>query len=443
MSNYETYDTIKSKINLLDYIYSQGYELDKKKSSAKWLVLENTSNDKLLYNTQDNFYKNTQIDEDKGDLINFVANRLNGPVIPDKSKTSIYEAIQKLKGFNISDAADLIEKQQKIVKKKKLLSELSKTELNHKPITDYSYLINERKISLKTLSAPKFRGTLYNSYYRIPSTGHIITNFAFGLKDENGELKGMEVRNKNFNSINGDHTCFYMSNYDKEKPVNYVFFGESGIDILSYYEIYSKQESLENKNYLFISSSGNLYEEKLNKLGIILDQVSDLNTKIISITDNDKVGVTYDHNLEALYLLKYKGEEYKFSGITTNQTFNTYSFNHLSPGIINQLKVLISENHNKINKELNSNNEGYGKYIIMNKTNDKININLPRDITIKDPFMIGFKNIFKTNHILSHKPKNKRFSDWNDVLKSKKKIETKTLKPEQILNRNKKKRIRI
>ena len=74
-------------IDLVNYAYSRGYtEIKSGKQSATWISLKNPStNDHIrikakanpmLYNNND-----TNLSQDRGNIINFVINRLEGPII--------------------------------------------------------------------------------------------------------------------------------------------------------------------------------------------------------------------------------------------------------------------------------------------------------------------------------------------------------------------------
>ncbi len=81
MKRNEELDQFKSKINLVEYAQSNGYELDKKKSSTNCIVLKDERGDKLLVGLDKNdnhyFYYSLKNETDKGSIIDFIQKRKN------------------------------------------------------------------------------------------------------------------------------------------------------------------------------------------------------------------------------------------------------------------------------------------------------------------------------------------------------------------------------
>ena len=81
MNRSEELEQFKQQINLADYAQSQGYQLDRKKSSQKCLVLKDNQGDKILVGLDqtDNhyFYYSVRDDRDAGSIIDFVQRRKN------------------------------------------------------------------------------------------------------------------------------------------------------------------------------------------------------------------------------------------------------------------------------------------------------------------------------------------------------------------------------
>ena len=181
-SNFKTKDEIKEAVDILDYALLNGYTIDKDKSTQHWVRMNNSSTgDRILVKPKIKMYSNIDYENDKGDILQFVANRLHGNLSIDKSNEAFYKAlvdINKFLGNHLNDNnRKILTDKEKYFTKKEKLSTLQATEWNHQPITDYSYLTNQRAIDITTLKDPLFEGKLFNTYFRMES-GHLITNYA-------------------------------------------------------------------------------------------------------------------------------------------------------------------------------------------------------------------------------------------------------------------------
>ena len=417
-------EEIKNEINLVDFAIINGYKINKEKSTNKWVHLSNDQ-DKIIVNTQKNMYFSMNNDLDKGDVIQFKANRRNGLISVDKSKQGIYETIKELNAYlgislNDNDRAIIAEKD-KFLEKKKQLHSLQDKQWNHEKIKDYSYLTDERKIDITVLKDKIFEDCLFNTYYKLPND-HIITNWAFGKYKDN-KLVGLEVRNKNIKSIMGDHDGIFITKTNDIKKLDYLFYSESGIDALSYFEILKTNPNFDitKNNFAFISFGGNLHESKLNS---VIDTIKHLprheQTKYISITDNDyqkieekREGKKYDV-LMTTALLKENNFPLEYK---ENELFFIYSFPKEN---INeeQLNTLVDD-QNKIVESKFEEKERYGKYLIVKNDKERVELHFPKKLNLQENGYIDFlKTIKKENLYIPHKPKGNK--DWNEELKQKK-----------------------
>jgi len=429
--SYVSYQTIKDNNPFLDYVVSVGYSIDPIKSSAKWIVLKNDSGDKLLWNTVSELYSNPLNNTDKGDVINFVANRLQGPVIVDKSKEAKYQAVQLLKtGTNSVDInlQSHIEQQKKIVAKKKLLSAIAPSEFNCIPMTDKTYLTKDRFISKKTLEDPIFENRLYNTYFKIPESGHIITNYGFG-KYIDDKLVGLEVKNKGYSSVQGNHDGLFHTNFKHFDKVDCIFFAESAIDALSYHELFHNHKDLNNKNIVYLSTSGNIYDTKaIEVIKLIKSLPLNNDTKFVSITDMDSAGNFYDHYITSELLKEIKDINLNFKQV--EKTFFNYEFHSIDEQKIKILKELTASYNNEVSVDPKN---SYGFYVVLkeDKLNNTLTLDIPVSITVNTPLMTDLLKTFNAQNIgKCHKPK-ASLGDWNEHLKQKKREEYKKKNPTQ------------
>ncbi len=425
-TTFKSKDEIIAQINFVDYALSNGYKIDKEKTSQNWIVLENpTLKDKILVKSKANTYSNVNNDRDKGDIISFVCNRLSGGITVDKSNEAFYKSLVKLNEFfgnyiNQAKSEEIIDKD-KFLRKKETLSSLQNKEWNHKPIQDYSYLTEERKINPEILKLPYFKDRLFNTYFSLPN-GHIITNSAFG-KYTDEKLVGLEVRNKTIKSIMGDHDGVFYTNTQDMKKIDGVFYAESGIDVASYIELLHNNPNFDKtKNYLFLSFSGNLYESKMEN---IINQLSKLplaqDCKFISLTDNDfdkaeskKPGKNYDMLFTASLINKFCTPV----DFTSNDLYYDFTFTKKEDLNKEALNGLFNKQSDLIDLQYKA-DERFGKYMIIKENESNINIKFPKSINLIESHFKDFLSLLKMERLyIPHKPANR--NDWNEELQIKK-----------------------
>ncbi|MGH2412688.1 MAG: relaxase/mobilization nuclease domain-containing protein, partial [Microcystaceae cyanobacterium] len=81
MKREEELERFKTDVNLVEYASSQGYEIDKKKTSQNCIVLLNNEGDKILIGLDQAdghyFYTSVRNDRDRGSIIDFIQKRKN------------------------------------------------------------------------------------------------------------------------------------------------------------------------------------------------------------------------------------------------------------------------------------------------------------------------------------------------------------------------------
>lgn len=427
-TTFKSKDEIIAQIDFVDYALSNGYKIDKEKTTQNWIRLDNpATKDRILVKSKANTYSNVDNDRDKGDIISFVGNRISGAVSVDKSNEAFYKSLVKLNEFfgnyiNQGKSEAILDKD-KYLKKKETLHSLQDKAWNHKPIEDYSFLTNERKISLSILKLPLFEDKIFNTYFRLDN-GHIITNVAFGLSSGE-ELKGLEVRNSKQKSILGDHENAFFTNTKGMDKIDGVFYGESGIDVASYIELLYANPSFDrSKNYCFLSFSGNLYDSKIKN---IIDQISTLplipDCKFVSITDNDfdkleskKPGKNYDVLFTASLINKFITPV----EFTSNDTFYNFTFTKKEDLNIENIKSVVEQQANNIDNNFTAENR-FGKYVVVKENEASITLNIPKSIDLDQT---NFKELLKElkaeRLYIPHKPVHS--NDWNEELQRRKDI---------------------
>lgn len=425
--NFKSKEEIKAEVNIIDYALVHGYVIDKEKSTQNWvkMINENTG-DRILIKPKTGLYNNVDYPNDKGDILQFVANRITGILNVDKSNEAFYKTMLEINKYlgNHLNAQNkkIINEKDKFFTKKEKLASLQQSEWNHKPIEDYSYLTNERGINIDILKSPLFENKLFNTYFRLPND-HLITNFAFG-KYSNNELVGLEVRNKTIKTIMGDHDGVFYTNTKNMEKIDGVFYAESGIDLASCIELlYATPNFDKTKNYCFLSFSGNLYESKMNK---IIEDLKQLplteNAKFISLTDNDfdkeehkKPGKIYDAFFTASIINEFKTPLI----YSENETFFNYILDKKEASVdVEKLKEVVKKQNESI-EQLFDANQRYGKYLILKENEDKVTLHIPKNITLENAhFNSILKAIDAERFYIPHKPK--ITNDWNEELQRRK-----------------------
>lgn len=443
------YDNIKNSVNLLHYLEDNGYKLHPNTSVNNTMVYHPASEEKLLvYDKYKNgssrgyfHYENVMNPDDKGDIFNFVCNRIDGYLAVDYQREHTGKALKVLKplaGIAQNDQTPKKEKYtiEKYVKQQNFKKTLQ--DFNVKPISDTAYLENDRGLSLNILKNPLFEGRLYNSYYQLKNTGHTFVNTAFarGTKENPSgyevvfkvPFKKQDIHKK---SNVGEPTDFFYSNLkNPNKPLALVFYGESAIDILSYAELLFERKNFDKQTPIFlVSLAGNLYESKQEKLLELFKSlpIDSSKTKFVSITDNDKVGFHYDFKITAALINEFKMPcEFR----QDNTLFYALNFKEkdIAP-YVDTLKNDIRNFNQHVDQtlELLPKEKTLGAYMILKK--EKVNeedfysLKLPTKHLYKEQLELITKVLKTENLYVAHKPIQKNI-DWNDYLQLKNKTKS-------------------
>lgn len=177
---------------------------------------------------------------------------------------------------------------------------------NIKPLNDYgmNYLEKERGLSKDTISHPLFQEQIFSSLRKTSSEEKPLFNIAFPLRgmrsleyyvqlEDNSFAQAFDVRNKNFKSTeNQSLGAFWRSNFDRDKPIDTIFVGESPIDCIAHFEL--NKEKLSGKNIMYMATAGAVQASQLHVLQIPFSsdnsQVPIKAENLVSIFDNDLAG---------------------------------------------------------------------------------------------------------------------------------------------------------
>ena len=325
MKKIDKIPAILDAINLIDLAYFYGYtKEDRSKRSVNWIKLVNpASQDKILiYRGESPFrFKNCapHLDQDRGNVINFVINRESSMVIPCPNPTKEQRArALKLLKQKIGHEYQTPEAFQAI---KKSGGTASKTQhynleryLNIKPFDPkhISYLTDHRKISTETIH--RFKNRIKLSEY-IAESGKVFTNIAFPKYDpDTGMIKGYSVYYKNYGDKPDTKRIYGASDNlwcgSAHSEIVEIAIGESELDCLSHFELSRTQDLSANENTLYISTNGGLSDTKIAFIVSKLYQYfPEEPPRITLINDNDAQGYLYDLSLTIALNNKYTAKD--------------------------------------------------------------------------------------------------------------------------------------
>lgn len=169
----------------------------------------------------------------------------------------------------------------------------------HNQLKPYSGdFLQERGISVETLSSPVFSNVFFTYEYK--KDNKIYHNTCTKLINENG-FQGISQRGirkedgKSFKGIFGNKfRSIVVSNYNRAKPIDKVYIGESMIDCASHYQLKNQNTPL---NLLYISTEGNLTQGQMELIKLLLNSQKIDMKNIYTIFDNDLPGYKYTMKL--------------------------------------------------------------------------------------------------------------------------------------------------
>lgn len=424
------YRTFKDRFHLRDIAQNStfGYILDKKKTTSNWAVLDGPNGDKIIIKNSpspsNSFFINsdeTLKQTDRGDILNFVASRLAKTTTKNLSSDDFKQAVNFLAAIDGTSIAEEVrlsqEKAQRFMSKKKDLKEAMGQTYNFTSLKDDKYLVKERCISPHILKDKRFKDVVGNTLVTLPN-GHTFYNTAFPTFDNHNKLVSIEIRNKGSKdnkkySINAlDHTKCWHSTVDKNRPIDKVFYAESAIDAISYYEI-MKGYLVEFDNPLFISTGGNLYKEILDNVKILLDDHGcDINTKHVTIFDNDKKGHEYEIQLSTALTSHYFLKDKELNLDPNNQYFDTIE---ISGNIDPEVQRFLNQINTMVDVKTRS---SYGQHCIVKYDAEKNQTRymLPKSFKENGAALAGlFEKLSGKENAITHALTE---TDWNDELKA-------------------------
>lgn len=264
-------ERFKTEINLVEYAFNSGYEIDKNKSSQNCIVLKDNAGDKILVGVDQAerhyFYYSVKDDRDCGSIIDFIQKRKNLNL--GEVRLELRPWINSSYSPTSTPTLEPIPKPEPASKDRyKILAQFeSFSEIAHHPY------LKARGISQPTTSDPRFEGTIYTD-----SRNNVI----FPHRDRDG-VCGYEIRNQNFKgfSSGGSKGLWFSQSVKSDRR---LVIGESPIDCLSYHQLFPDDHTR------YFATGGTISELQKDLLKTAFEKLHALGGQIIIATDRDEAG---------------------------------------------------------------------------------------------------------------------------------------------------------
>lgn len=378
----KTFDEYKSEVSIIQVAEYLGYKLNKSKGlkTPTYQLFDKNEKklDEIVINNPNNNSNQYYFDRNRngGDVVAFIKNHLDDfssfqhqnsfvriNMILGHFSNTPYEAAQEIKN----------------VKKDKPF-DIERYNIKASSINDLKYLYEDRKINKQTLE--EFTPFIVKASDKESKYNYSNIAFPYSIPGQK-EVTNLEIRNYNFKGmgVNGDkrNSVWIATKAVKPSDVKNVFFAESAIDAISYYQLNKNKISLEDS--AFVSVGG--YVSK-NQIKNTLSYFNKANTH--TLFDNDKNGNLYD--VMTYFIANKQDYELKINKENQNYDFKVGEKNHFSIPE-NQLSVTnIKEHFLNLGKDVQVHKPKFS-----NDWNDLVKGNLNNSvyvsITEKDSILIG------------------------------------------------------
>ena len=421
------------KIDLVQYAHSLGYtEKIRAKSSVRWTVLKNpATHDQIRIKASDPMmYSNNDpgLDQDRGNVINFCINRLEGSIVPSfkPEKAQYAKAFKTLKSYIGQVTPEAVFHEVKDYSKKVLDKNKIK---NLRPFTGITsmYLLEKRNIDPNILHNPLFKNMIMEAPVPM-ANGKVIFNTAFAKTDIDENITGYvshfysSKEKKNLKRVFELRPTLFKSSF-VGKP-NTLFLCETAVDAISHYEMHRP------KDIMYASFGGQVIQDEINEIQLLLQKMEN-NSTIVSITDNDYSGTQYDLKIAVeLYNIKHPENHIEYLQLSSSNKIVIHDENDIDIDVLkkNMMAIFNEEMDQNIDKHLLP-------YFNFAKTKSMTVIEFPRSKERKHHLFLQplIRSVHKING-QNFQFNKSNLKDWNDELKlSKKKIvpELKTNIPQQ------------
>lgn len=285
----------KTDINLATFAQDLGFEFDKKHSTRHVPVLDNPSTGQTLIVRRnpasgEYFYTNPKDNYDRGNIINLASRHFNLDLGTRSGWDDLHKKLSDRLGNVYFTSHEVIQPHR--FKQLEQGSEALVKYFNLKPLTETSYLENERKLDRSTIQAPEFIGKILNKPFNDTKAGKSGVNTVFPLENEKGII-AISTRNTDWNSMVGEkQDGIWISNINPASKPKEVIIVESPINALSYHQLFPPKEPFDR---VYMATCGNASATQPLTIQKLINKLQP--ERLILSHDNDPAGIRHNINM--------------------------------------------------------------------------------------------------------------------------------------------------
>jgi len=409
----------KTDINLATFAEDLGFAYDKKHSTRNVPVLDNPITGQTIIvrrnsATGEYFYTNPKDNYDRGNIINLASRHYNLDLGTRPGWDELHKKLSDRLGNVYFTKHDVIQPHR--FKQLEQGSESLIKYFNLKPLTDTSYLENERKIDRATIDAPEFAGKILNKPFNDTKAGVSGINTVFPLENEKGII-AISTRNTGWNSMVGEkQDGIWVSNINPAiKPKEMVIL-ESPINALSYHQLHPPREAFDR---VYIGTCGNASATQPLTIQKLINKLQP--EKLILSNDNDLAGIRHNINM----MSKLHMPQQPITGIFVaigNSKFRNTLYVEIKPDLPASPTPTVDQIKERIGEVLNRRLHSEGDQAVLSTITSRDDITQIRaDFPNQRPLLIRAENLTKELRQSGSLIEIKRSlgKDWNDDLKEK------------------------
>lgn len=293
MGNREELERFKTDINIADVAVVMGFEIDKKKSSRKSIVLKGQDVIVVSRNSNGHYvYFNPQNNQDSGTIIDFIQKRTN------YNLGQVRKVLRQFLGGSMQHLE--ISNQEDIKTYYKTLQQFE---------SNWEQIKQNKKDVRYEIFKDNIRGIELDTLHQVPHLAYYQSKFYFPIFNKNG-ICGLyytdtNMKEKYFSkgSIKG-----IWADKPLHKSIDKIIVTESPVDSLSAVEL-----GYNDENTLHIATLGRMGQEGKETLSKIFKYLP--NAKVLIATDRDEAGEEIAQEIANLakdneiYRLNFKGKD--------------------------------------------------------------------------------------------------------------------------------------
>lgn len=282
MQKYD-FTAFKQSVNLSQYAATQGYELDRKKSTRSSLVMRHANGDKIIVSKKGAnwVYFSVHDDRDNGTIVDFIEKRTSKS-LPDigRELAAWSGGAGALPVYSLPDVQEQVYDRTRITKAFRWL----------KPAGAHPYLLETRQIPADVLKDSRFAGRIFQDRY-----GNVV------FPHQNGQgICGLELKNHDKGVfMRGSEKALWLGNINPADTS--LILAEAAIDALSHFALFRPL------NASYGAVSGGMKDSQFDCLVDIIQKMPRL-AKIVLAVDHDQGGEKIAKRIETYLARKFTGE---------------------------------------------------------------------------------------------------------------------------------------